>query len=416
MQTLRPTKIPGWFEYYREYCPICGHTGGCMRNEEGDTAVCIRVESDKVFSQKFVSYLHFLDEKKGQRITGKWEGIKQHKKLDDQNLNQLYRNLLLNRLSISSNHLAHLTAPNRGLTLEQIQVRGYKSLEWGAIKNLSFPNLNLGGLPGLYKDEQGQWKLHAMEGILIPYRNQFNEIIGFQIRVDNPRNSVSIEKGNFPSLNAYVKKDNKTVQILVNGEIIQEIELQVGQEVPINYNGQTGSVKLKKGLRYFWLSSANKNEGCGAGDPTPYHVSIPSNRLEIIEKTETDIRSSLKAKSVWITEGALKADIAAEHIHRAFTSEQISFLGDTFIAIPGVNTWANVMSVLKDMGVEQVNVAFDMDVFSNEDVKRNLLSFVEALKAEHYTINYVVWNQKDAKGLDDLFVSSLKPQVRKIIY
>ncbi|RKJ74878.1 DUF3854 domain-containing protein [Butyricicoccus sp. 1XD8-22] len=416
MKTLRQTKIPGWFEYYREYCPICGHTGGCMINEDGDTVVCIRTESDRIFSQKFVSYLHFLDEKKAQPVTNKWQGGKQRQKLDAQILNLLYRTLLLNRLNLSQGHLQHLTAPNRGLTLEQIQVRGYKSLDWGSIKALTFPKNDIGGLPGIYKDENGQWKLHAMEGILIPYRNHFNEIIGFQIRVDNPRNTVSIEKSNFPSLNARVKNDDKTVQVLVDGEIIQETEMQVGQELPIHHDGQVGSVKLKKGLRYFWLSSANKNEGCGAGDPTPYHVAVPTNRLTVIENTETDMRSSLRAKSVWITEGALKADIASEHIHRAFTSEQISLLGDTFIGIPGVNTWGNIMPVLKEMGVEQVNVAFDMDVFSNEDVKRNLLGFVEALKAEKFTINYVVWNSKDSKGIDDLFIKRMKPQIRKINY
>lgn len=416
MQTLRRTKMEGWYEYYRECCPVCGHTGGCMRNEEGDTVVCIRVPSEKVFSNKFFSYLHFLDEKKGPRITEKWEGVKQHKKLDAQFLNQLYRNLLLERLSLSENHLAHLTAPDRGLSIEQIQSRGYKSLDWGTIKSLTFPNANIGGLPGLYKDEKGQWRLHAMEGILIPYRNQFNEIVGFQIRVDNPRNTVTMQKENFPSLNAYVKKDNKTVQILVDGEIIQEVEMNVGQELPIHYQGQHGTVKLKKGLRYFWLSSAKKNEGCGAGDPTPVHVAIPSKRLTVLENMETDMRTSLKAKSVWITEGALKADIAVDHIHRAFTVEQIQMLGDTMIGTPGVNTWGETLPVLEDMGVEQVTIAIDMDAFTNEDVKMQLQAFVEALKVKKYVINYAVWHQKDGNGIDNLFLNGLKPKVRKIIY
>lgn len=416
MSTLRPTKLKGWYEYYRECCPICHKTGGCMRNEEGDTVACIRVPSEKIFSKKFESYLHFLDENKGTRITETWEETKQHKKLDSQFLNMIYRNLLLSNLSLTPNHTKHLTAANRGLNLEQIQVRGYKSLTWDAIRALTFPKANLGGVPGLYKDENGQWKIHGMEGILIPYRNQFNEIVGFQIRVDNPRNDVSIEKSDFPSLHAIVKKDNTTVQVLVDGEIIQEVKMSLGQKLPIHYNGQRGTIKLKEGKRYFWLSSSKKNEGCGAGDPPPIHVAIPSNRLSIIESVESDFREPLKAKSVWITEGALKADIAAEHIHRAFTDDQINTLGDTVIAIPGVNTWTNVMPILKDMSVEQVNIAFDMDVFTNEDVKRSLLGFVEALKGEKYTINYVVWNSKDGKGIDDLFVNQRKPQVRRIQY
>lgn len=414
--TLRRTKLKGWYEYYRECCPICKHTGGCMRNEEGDTVVCIRIPSDKVFSKKFTSYLHFLDENKGKRIVEKWQDVKQHTKMDSQFLNLIYRNLLLNRLSLTANHLAHLTSASRGLTTEQVEVRGYKSLTWSEIKNLSFPNSNLAGVPGLYKDENGQWKIHGMEGILIPYRNNYNEVIGFQIRIDNPRNDVSIEKGSFPTLSAFVKKDNTTVQVLDDGEIIGEMQMQVGQKINVNYQGKTGSIKMKKGQRYFWLSSAKKNEGCGAGDPTPIHVAIPSHKLKLIENSNSDTRTSLKAKSVWITEGALKADIAADHIHKAFTPEQIQKLGDTMIGTPGVNTWESILPILKEMEVEQVNVAFDMDFFTNEDVKRNLLAFVEALKERNYMINYVVWNSKDAKGIDDLFINSKKPQVRRIKY
>ena len=407
--TLRRTKLTGWYEYYREVCPICNRTGGCMRNEEGDTVVCIRVPSEKLFSNKFTSYLHFLDENKGKRITEKWEEVKQHKKLDSQLLNMVYRNLLLSKLSLTNDHLQHLTSANRGLTLEQVKVRGYKSLTWDAIKNLSFPNSNLGGVPGLYKDNNGQWRLHGMQGILIPYRNNFNEIIGFQIRTDNPRNDVSIDKKNFPLFH-----DDTKVQFLNNGEIIGEKQMKVGETVTINHEGQTAAVKLKNGMRYFWLSSAKKTEGCGAGDPSPIHVAVPSHKLSIIESSGSDVRTSIKADSVWVTEGALKADIAADHIHKAFTKEQIDILGDTILALPGVNTWASVLPILKEMKVKQVHIAFDMDFFSNDDVKRNLLQFVEALKQENYQINYVVWNSKDAKGLDDLFISGKKPQVRRI--
>lgn len=63
MNTLRRTKMEGWFEYYREVCPICHKSGGCIRNEEGDVVGCIRVESKKVFSKNPLTYLHFLNEK-----------------------------------------------------------------------------------------------------------------------------------------------------------------------------------------------------------------------------------------------------------------------------------------------------------------------------------------------------------------
>lgn len=109
-----------------------------------------------------------------------------------------------------------------------------------------------------------------------------------------------------------------------------------------------------------------------------------------------------------------KADIAADHISKAFTPEQIAMLGDTFVATSGVQSWASILPVLKELGVEQVNIAFDMDMLTNQYVKQAVTQLLNALKKEKLLINYVVWNTKDGKGIDDLLVVSKRPQVRRI--
>ncbi|MGE7692285.1 DUF3854 domain-containing protein [Lysinibacillus sp. NPDC097214] len=410
MQTLRRTKMEGWFEYYREVCPICHKTGGCIRNEEGDLVGCIRVESKKVFSQSPLTYLHFLNDKQ-KKVTGQWVE-KQVTKIDDQFLGLMYNGLIQNQLPLLKEHSEQLKMPNRGLMDYQIVSRGYRSITRSLTNKVVSPT-QLKGVPGFYENN-GQWKLvNGIEGMLIPYRNVYNEIVGYQIRVDNPRPEISFIENNIPNLQMFLKNDGYTVlALLEGGEVIGEKHMNIGDEYIVEYKGQKTHIRLKQGNRYFWLSSAKKNLGCSPDGPV--HISIPSERLKKLEENPSEYREPLRAKSVWLTEGGLKADIAADHISKAFTPEQIAKLGDTFVATAGVQSWANILPVLKELGAEQVNIAFDMDMLTNVYVKQAVTQLLTALKAEKYLINYVVWNSQDGKGIDDLFLASKRPQVRRI--
>ncbi len=410
MHTLRRTKMEGWFEYYREVCPVCHKTGGCIRNEDGDVVGCIRVESKKVFSKSPLTYLHFLNEKQ-KKVTGKWVE-KQVSKIDDQFLDLMYNGLIQNKLPLLNEHREQLKSPNRGLMDSQIDIRGYRSVTKGLASKIVAPT-PLKGVPGFYENN-GQWKLvHGIEGMLIPYRNVYNEIVGYQIRVDNPRPEISYIENNIPNCRMHLKEDGHTVlALLEGGEILGEKQMNIGDEFVMEYHGLKTHIRLKKGNRYFWLSSAKWNLGCSPD--APIHVAIPSARLKKLEENPSQYREPLRAKSVWITEGALKADIAADHISKAFTPEQIAMLGDTFVATSGVQSWASILPVLKELGVEQVNIAFDMDMLTNQYVKQAVTQLLNALKKEKLLINYVVWNTKDGKGIDDLLVMSKRPQVRRI--
>lgn len=414
MRTLRQTKIPGWFEYYREVCPICHKTGGCIRNDEGDAVGCIRVPSEKIFGRNPMTYLHVLQEK---QAFVKADSLEQgSQRLPDFQLDMLYRAYIQRQFPLLPHHVEALQSYPRNLTGEQIETKGYCSITRNFASTFHVQGAPK-GLPGFYLDND-TWKIvNGLEGILIPYRNVFNEIVGYQIRVDNPRNEVSIIQNNIEGLNLYLKNDNVTCIASVNGEVFAEVILHMGVETPIYLNEhQQVVVKLKNGNRYWWLSSAKKHLGCGASGAV--HLAMPSARLKVVESEQiiSDTRTAIRAENVWITEGALKGDIAAEHISKAFSQSMIEKLGDTFLCVAGVNSWSAIMPVLKELGTKQVTIAFDMDMLSNEQVKMSIQHLLQALKNERFVINYAVWNVSDGKGIDDLFANYKKPQIRRMVY
>ncbi|MFL0584284.1 DUF3854 domain-containing protein [Solibacillus silvestris] len=402
MKTLRQTKMEGWLEYYREECPICHKTGGCIRNIDGDMVGCIRIESNKVFSKSPMTWLHILTQKQ-EKVTSTWvQGVK---KRDDEQLNFIYRNLIHQRLTLTQFHLEKMKY-ERGLSEEEINVLGYKSIN-NETTVMVPKGLKLSGIPGFYK-QNDKYHFVRANGILIPYRNEYNEIVGYQVRQDVIKNFATLKNAS-DSCKATVDADNHSVTVVNgDGEIIFKKRMEVGEELEV-IAGMT--VKLKAQNKYYWISSANKEEGCGPG--APVHVSYDWARVEAFE---TDIRSAIREKNVWITEGAVKGDIAHAHMKNAFTQDELNKIGDTFLSVAGVTSWANLLPVLENIGAEQVTIAFDMDMLANEYVKNAVSQLLAALKEKRYTINYASWSQNDGKGIDDVLLNSKRPKVRRINY
>lgn len=87
------------------------------------------------------------------------------------------------------------------------------------------------------------------------------------------------------------------------------------------------------GRKYMWLSSVNYNKGTSSGSPT-------------------HLAGNLGAKTVFVTEGPLKGDLA------------FAISGRTFGCVPGANQYANLpafLSEMKEYGTEFVYEAYDMD-------------------------------------------------------
>jgi hypothetical protein len=420
---FRRTSAPGgpWYEYYGTVCPICGHEGMCMVHEDGNRVVCCRVESKIPWAKNSAlpGYLHFLDDSKRVRFNmNNIDTSQNNEKKDDAMLNRAYQ-ALISELKITKEHLLHLTGPERQLTINQILYRKYRSFPekpWEVAKRviarLGSPE-DLIGVPGFHLKEGKYGKYMTIKGmkgsILIPYRNIRNEIVGFQYRVDQVRNKA-VTKQIDDKFSAYIKEQPNVVVVKYGDTVLFEGEMPINADwQEFTHEGKVvGAVKVKKGNRYMWLSSAGEEGGTGAG-PLPVHVAIPSDQLR-----EWKTGTTLKKDVVWLTEGPLKADIAADLLDILYREDEMKDLGDTVLSIPGVNSWRIILPMLEEMGVKRVIFAFDMDANTNPEVKKHLIECIQTLKNEGYTIDLALWKESEGKGIDNLLLKGIIPEIMRV--
>ena len=128
----------------------------------------------------------------------------------------------------------------------------------------------------------------------------------------------------------------------------------------------------KTGIKYLTLSSADKKMGTTSGSPIHF-VGDPCSRV------------------VYVTEGALKADIA--HV----------LTGRTFAAMIGANNTAGLdelFAFLRKNGTREIIEAEDMDKYSNHAVNKGASKICQLAAAHGMTCWRLVWNP-NYKGIDD---------------
>lgn len=134
--------------------------------------------------------------------------------------------------------------------------------------------------------------------------------------------------------------------------------------------------------RYVWVSSKDKPDGASSG--APIHISAP-------------YWIGLKPTArVWLTEGALKADVIAGQTENAV------------IAVAGVHAFnqhfaRDLKSTLPT--VSTIAIAFDADSDSNPQVAEALQRAALLLHAGGFRVQIARWNQAHGKGLDDVIVN-----------
>ena len=139
-------------------------------------------------------------------------------------------------------------------------------------------------------------------------------------------------------------------------------------------------IRREKGAtpKYIWLSSIDLTNGCAAKSWCHY-VGAPL--------------SSGRVKQVLLTEGALKADVIN------------ALSGRNVLALMGVNATSGLehaISRLKKSGVEEVLMAFDMDMKTNPNVKRAFKRVHSMLTDKGLRVKTLTWPEK--KGLDDFLL------------
>lgn len=161
-----------------------------------------------------------------------------------------------------------------------------------------------------------------------------------------------------------------------------------------NFEGKIWGIQIRtddrsKGRKYCWLSSVGRENGTKA--TAVYHVAVPTKL----------VNTKNVPKRVWITEGPLKGDYAAEKI------------GEVFICVPGVNTWkkTGIIKDLKEKGIREVIVCYDADAAANIYVAEAAYQLYKALRAVGMHVHFAYWNIQQGKGIDDLLKCGFYPKV-----
>jgi len=128
--------------------------------------------------------------------------------------------------------------------------------------------------------------------------------------------------------------------------------------------------------KYKWLSSRGLNKGCSPG--TPIHVA--------------GNQQATKGAEIWITEGPLKANIAAFK------------LNSTVLAVPGVGNWKGIKCVIDILRSKKAIVAFDMDKHNNHIVQFHCQQLTEYLLKQGIRTFVADWDPI-YKGLDDILTA-----------
>lgn len=447
--SLRRMKIDGWFEMTRATCPICHHQGFCCIHESGKVVGCVNVPSKRLLFKNSNTYLHHLDENSKVSIQAPESSKVPNCQLKgDSQLHQIY-NIVLSVFKLSEKDRNHMLK-ERGLSSKEIDLRQYGSFTtaikqatydpnkkivislWEEIfEHFDLPKDSWKGVPGFYQSKlRFEMKnfyvpfFRTEEGILVPYRNDRNEIVGLQTRVDQPKIFVSADEegsgydtrlnlGNYLITSKY-REGQPIFNIMdEDGEILLSDEIKrFKEQVSITVGDETLKIKFKKDPKYKWVSSGYGYYGTNIS--TRVHVSYNIQRFEDLERHRRfskDTPYINQIKSVFLTEGAMKADIINHHLSLAYSQDKIDEYGADVLAIPGVTQYSALVNQVVKMKVENVIIAFDMDFLINDKVKESYKKLISGLKSKGVSVKIAVWSLDNGKGLDDCFNNRKQPRM-----
>jgi Domain of unknown function (DUF3854)/Domain of unknown function (DUF927) len=141
----------------------------------------------------------------------------------------------------------------------------------------------------------------------------------------------------------------------------------------------------KEDRKYAWISSASGG-GCSPG--SPIHVPL-----------FTTLQRGERVTVVGATEGPLKADY--------YTAKT----GRLMIAFAGVDVCLKTIEILKEIGAEVVQPAFDADARRNVHVAATLKRYVSELTDAGFKVELLTWDIAKGKGVDDLLRNGHQPEI-----
>jgi len=303
-------------------CPVCGHADWCRVSADGRYVLCNRVQSARAEKGDGGAWLHWIGQV-GIAASFPKEPTTPSPQIAPIERRHAVYSRLLQLCPLSPEHVANLD--RRGLDEQARRHRQYGTLPMGyacrvnATKDIQDKIGAVDSVPGFYWTGH-DWTISGWPGMLIPVREATKSLIqGLQVRLD----------------------------------------------------GQADR-------RYVWLSSADREAGCGSG--APCHVAYLQNAHD--------------DGQIWLTEGPLKADIASDRLHRIV------------VAMPGVASWRAAVATCKPFlsRADTLVVALDSDARTNAAVRlaRQYLT-VQALD-DGWQVRWALW-PPEFKGLDDALVA-----------
>lgn len=254
----------------------------------------------------------------------------QAERASDQQVHQAY-SLLLGMLNLTPAHRAHLKSEKRGLTDSQIDAFGFRSTPPGFLCRSLAERLLRQGC--------------TLEGVP-----------GFYLH----------EKGYWTA-----RFSSRASGILIPAIGIDGLikGMQILLDTPFRDKDDPPG---KAGTKYIWLSSASRDRGVTSGSPVHF-AGDPFSR------------------TVYVTEGLLKADIAH------------CLTGRTFVAVAGANNvkpLEPLFALLAQNGTELVVEAYDMDKCSNAMTAKGSSQICRMAVRYGMECRRLAWNP-NYKGIDD---------------
>lgn len=454
-----------WFAFSGAQCPICGHHDWCMVNVTGTKVICMRSDDEKA-PQVANGRLFHLDSQAVEFTGAEQQEFNNTVDFAEPKILDTVNRLVLATHKLSEKHREGLL--RRGLTEEEIALhgsRGFGSVVPGAFpdlksqrndgflkmystwealfQRLGLPKTAWQGVPGfsqkhadfkkqLFKDkntqetvlrEEGSLDYPVFEsptdGMLIPYYNENNQVLGFQVRVDhqsiiakNVENSPKLDKGTKRTI--IINSDTREYRIEQSyygrdPRVVAQGKIKDEKQIVASINGVSKcSFNPHFGGKYFWVSSAKKH--LGANGKMPLQVAYNPTVAQLKPNDEKLKQYIKQPKQIWLTEGGLKALVATAKLSSNYVLPEGT--GTDFLAVAGVSSYRKFLPMLKKLNATSVVVAFDMDFQANVQVSQNLKKLVNELHEQGYKVQVAYWLNK--KGIDDALVAGEEIKLRNL--
>jgi ATP-dependent exoDNAse (exonuclease V) alpha subunit len=324
----------------KDPCPICNRPNWCSVSADRAIAICMRVPSE--YETKNGGFVHVLDPTiQNQQPIPVTVEVAQYKRAEIDRRHKVNQELL-GALKLNSRDRKNLLA--RGLDEATIEKHEYRSVPTpGALDEVMkhFKEQDLRGIPGFFRQGE-RWRLNIGQWTSKKDGRQHSYHQGFLIPVRDLRGRIE-------------------------GFQVRRAEIRDGD-----------------GPRYIWLSSSSKEHGSSSGAPVHFR----------------HVEQARRSGQAIITEGALKADVAAH------------LLGNkhAMIAVAGVNSFPDDFGKLLRAQIpelRQIIIAFDADAGRKVEVQQALGRLRETLREAGLDLHELKWDERQGKGLDDYLIKGV---------